>query len=188
MTNELHTCDVGSPKSRNWRTMLRINLMTKSIGWCLRSKRWREKHHPQYVDQHLACMHKKRKDRCALCTPESRCQHSRDRRYCPLCRPATAYKTYMTGCKKRSLDPLCFDEYVRICVEDCDYCGQPFAGGVDRVDNAKGYPNNSVPCCWPCNKAKGSQTRDVFLDTCMRVSKHSRKRYDRARLAVTEER
>lgn len=30
--------------------------------------------------------------------------------------------------------------------------------GVDRKDNAKGYvTGNCLPCCWPCNYAKGSR-------------------------------
>jgi hypothetical protein len=41
----------------------------------------------------------------------------------------------------------------------CHYCGAelpPLMVGLDRIDNGRGYhADNVVPCCYPCNTAKG---------------------------------
>lgn len=45
--------------------------------------------------------------------------------------------------------------------------------GIDRANNSIGYtPENSVPCCWECNHAKGSRNADDFLAWVARVSSH----------------
>jgi hypothetical protein len=39
------------------------------------------------------------------------------------------------------------------------------ANGLDRVDNARGYESgNVVPCCDPCNRMKGTLSREAFLE------------------------
>ena len=61
------------------------------------------------------------------------------------------------------------DAVREIIVSACHYCGTKpnlpkKPGGIDRVDNTKGYvPDNCVPCCWPCNRAKHCMSRDEFL-------------------------
>jgi hypothetical protein len=61
--------------------------------------------------------------------------------------------------KRRGLDwSLAFDEYVSLRSLPCHYCGfsLPDSGGLDRIDDSKGYhPGNVVPCCTECNLARG---------------------------------
>jgi 5-methylcytosine-specific restriction endonuclease McrA len=80
---------------------------------------------------------------------------------------------------------LTLEEFLGITQQICDYCGrepsQVFLpnkythgayvyNGIDRVDNDKGYePNNSVACCFTCNVAKASMTRDQFIAWVRRV-------------------
>lgn len=46
--------------------------------------------------------------------------------------------------------------------------------GIDRVDNTRGYdPDNVVPCCRVCNRAKDVRTKDEFLSWAKRVVDHS---------------
>jgi hypothetical protein len=59
----------------------------------------------------------------------------------------------------------------------CIYCGTPpssiktnsqgktigFASGIDRIDSSLGYEEgNVVPCCGPCNRAKGTSSHAEF--------------------------
>lgn len=38
------------------------------------------------------------------------------------------------------------------------------ANGIDRKDNSVGYIlENCIPCCFPCNKAKGGMSYDEFI-------------------------
>jgi 5-methylcytosine-specific restriction endonuclease McrA len=51
------------------------------------------------------------------------------------------------------------DEHSALVASTCLYCEGPLpeAGiGLDRIDNEEGYHvGNVVPCCFPCNRAKG---------------------------------
>lgn len=73
---------------------------------------------------------------------------------------------------------------------DCFYCGSPPAAvvsatskggtngrytytGVDRIDNSIGYtPENVVPCCSTCNRAKHTSPREEFIAWVKRASCH----------------
>jgi hypothetical protein len=45
----------------------------------------------------------------------------------------------------------------------CHYCGSKEKIGIDRVDSKRGYTEyNTVPCCWKCNRAKGTQPIQEF--------------------------
>ncbi len=68
--------------------------------------------------------------------------------------------------KYRKLEfTLSFAEFSAGCNEDCHYCGSYMvAGGLDRVDNAKGYvAGNVVPCCIICNRMKRDYPLEKFL-------------------------
>lgn len=60
----------------------------------------------------------------------------------------------------------------------CNYCGfnpeWPKARcGVDRVDNFKGYTReNVVSCCYTCNTAKGTKTKDEFKAWVIAIASH----------------
>lgn len=67
----------------------------------------------------------------------------------------------------------------------CSYCGQlpskparSFAGevylynGIDRKLNQFGYTfENCVPCCWPCNRLKGSRNIEEFLGHVRQIAR-----------------
>jgi hypothetical protein len=72
-------------------------------------------------------------------------------------------------------------EFLELITTDCHYCGrpphlarkprhlgennnQPFVyNGIDRMNCKQGYDYvNCVPCCFRCNKMKGSMDYDVF--------------------------
>lgn len=62
--------------------------------------------------------------------------------------------------KKRGLEVLMtFEQYEQLIAKgSCDYCSGPLSktgGGLDRLDNNKGYViENVVPCCGNCNKLR----------------------------------
>lgn len=73
------------------------------------------------------------------------------------------------------------EEFRVLAESHCHYCGDPPDGkthrflGIDRVDNDLGYiTGNCVPCCWPCNRAKGTMSCQEFLEVCRKVSAHNR--------------
>jgi 5-methylcytosine-specific restriction endonuclease McrA len=85
---------------------------------------------------------------------------------------------YKRGARLRGLSwDLSDDDFDRLISQPCHYCGQPpslkkeirssatrLCNGIDRVDSNLGYsPENVVPCCTPCNKAKGDMTYDEFM-------------------------
>ncbi len=46
--------------------------------------------------------------------------------------------------------------------------------GIDRFDNTKGYvEGNCIPCCWICNRAKGSLTVEQFLLYAYELYQHT---------------
>ena len=88
---------------------------------------------------------------------------------------------------------LTLDEFHRLSVSNCHYCGQPplmlhqhndyrtniFCdpvyphNGIDRIDSSKGYtPDNSVSCCKICNRAKGAMTVEEFKNWSLRLHAH----------------
>jgi len=81
-----------------------------------------------------------------------------------------------------------FDEFFRLSQLPCEYCGRPptitwnisFSNknvsetqklygdftynGLDRIDSSQGHIlGNVVPCCYPCNMAKGDMTTEEFI-------------------------
>jgi len=92
------------------------------------------------------------------------------------------YRSYRKTAKERglkwSLSKKLFRELTQ---KNCYYCGvephknvntngHSFNGdyiynGLDRANNSKGYTkDNVVPCCFSCNKMKGTKNKDEFLD------------------------
>jgi len=81
--------------------------------------------------------------------------------------------------------------FKRLTSKPCFYCGNPpsqkrllykkryngiyLFNGLDRVDNTKGYtPDNVVPCCIVCNRAKRDMSQDDFFFWIQRISKNRR--------------
>jgi len=83
------------------------------------------------------------------------------------------YNSLRARAKKRNLPvTMSYELYCRLKMSDCYYCGisnlllqfycnimkirTPWMS-IDRADNTQGYVfNNVVPCCFLCNKIKGS--------------------------------
>lgn len=82
---------------------------------------------------------------------------------------------YKASAEKRGLTWELDDIFTMLITQQCTYCGIGPAttetafgaalayNGIDRVDNTRGYElGNVVPCCWYCNRAKGSMKAQEF--------------------------
>jgi hypothetical protein len=84
------------------------------------------------------------------------------------------------GAKRRGqIWKLSRDDVRSLTSDDCFYCGHSpsqkpstqtklngdyIYNGIDRVDNSVGYTiENCVPCCWKCNRAKGTLSYKDFM-------------------------
>jgi hypothetical protein len=94
--------------------------------------------------------------------------------------PLSHYNEYIRGCDKRGIVMhLTLDEFKSIIDMPCHYCNivasNYSAMGIDRIDNNSTYTrDNVVPCCNICNRMKGSQTLDAFINKCVAISKYRR--------------
>lgn len=105
------------------------------------------------------------------------------------------YCRYRLAAKKRDCAfELNEAEFLKLTKERCYYCGTNPAtkykvsgspgsfvyNGLDRLDSSKGYTlDNIVPCCFECNKSKGTRSCDEFLNHSVRIAKHQ---YQKRRL------
>lgn len=98
------------------------------------------------------------------------------------------YLTYRRTAKRRKLEfTLSPEECSTLFLSHCYYCGIGASAqfktyykptevvlaynGIDRVNNDQGYtPENSVPCCQFCNRAKHTMTHDAYIALCKRVA------------------
>lgn len=99
---------------------------------------------------------------------------------------------YKSSALKRGITwGLTNEEFNEITSSNCYYCGiEPkqickvggsrsydcsiVYNGIDRLDNNKGYePDNCVPFCKICNRAKDIMTEKEFLDWVGRVFNHA---------------
>ena len=83
------------------------------------------------------------------------------------------YSQYKSGAKKRGLIfDISIQEFTVLITSLCYYCGCN-GGGIDRVDNSMGYiKDNSVPCCYVCNRMKFNYTIEEFINNCKNVAKN----------------
>ena len=69
---------------------------------------------------------------------------------------------------------LSFDDFSHLFAAECFYCGSATRGGLDRVDNSRGYANdNVVPCCELCNHMKWNLPQSAFLEHARRIANQS---------------
>jgi len=75
---------------------------------------------------------------------------------------------------------LSYEEFLQLVQANCVYCGAPPAldalgglrNGIDRQNNKEGYTkNNSVSCCYCCNRLKMKADVDSFLDRAKKINK-----------------
>ena len=101
------------------------------------------------------------------------------------------YNTYRYHARRRHLEFNLTKELFSVLTKQrCDYCGREpenvnkpnrrhygeyIYNGLDRIDNAKGYtPENVVPACHPCNRAKGTMTRTEFINWILTAAKYQK--------------
>jgi len=91
----------------------------------------------------------------------------------------TVFARYKRNAKRRGLVfDLSAEEFRSLTRERCTYCHCKTKAveqrcpnsicftynGIERIDSDLGYTvENCVPCCWPCNRAKGSLSLEAFL-------------------------
>lgn len=83
---------------------------------------------------------------------------------------------------------LSYEQVEEIINAPCFYCGTERSNhkvtknckegydhnGIDRIDSSKGYtPDNVVPCCKTCNRAKNNMDQMEFISWAQRVAKHT---------------
>lgn len=62
------------------------------------------------------------------------------------------------------------EQVVKLCEQDCFYCGRKRCLGIDRLDNSKDYTiENCVPCCGCCNRMKMDLTLSYFLNQIKKI-------------------
>ena|SRR6266852_2792195 len=109
-------------------------------------------------------------------------EHDRERSRCAICSPESVYAAYQRQAKARNLTfTLTSQEFEALVNARCHWCGRYEANGLDRKDNRIGYVknenvNNVVPCCWRCNRAKGSLSEHEWLDLCRTVCANQEKK------------
>ena len=88
-----------------------------------------------------------------------------------------AFKNTREGAKKRGYSfTLTHKDFLQVWMKPCIYCGdEPEQYGIDRVDNSRGYePDNIVPCCLSCNKAKSKHTTEEWMARMERILDRAR--------------
>ena len=75
-------------------------------------------------------------------------------------------------------------EYLDLVSDQCFYCNGPLpiGGGIDRLDNSKGYiTGNVVPCCFRCNNLKGAElTWQETLIAVRAIQEYRRKTHEKS--------
>lgn len=120
----------------------------------------------EYKERHaVACKIWRKRNRLSVLTSEAKRRR----------KPARLLYTYKRNAAKRSIEFLLSDElFIRVIGGDCHYCGISNAGGVDRKDNTRGYTDdNSVSCCWTCNRMKTDMPPSEFVAQAQRIAEHT---------------
>ena len=101
---------------------------------------------------------------------------------------------YKNGANKRKMEiSLTYEQFENLVKQDCFYCGvNPsfrtisrgakkipatcLCNGIDRKDNSTGYtPENCIPCCSICNRAKRSLSYEDFLVWLDRIAQFQKR-------------
>ena len=139
------------------------------------------------VEKGLAqCEHQNERSRCRECLYAgtgggSFCIHEKIKSSCSICSPEKSYAGYVQSAKDRNLSfNLSLIEFEVLTRSNCHWCNETPAMGLDRVDNRVGYISTSsvrnvVPCCWTCNRYKGSLPSHVFVAHAIKIATHQKK-------------
>lgn len=96
-------------------------------------------------------------------------------------------KRYRYNAEARQLKfRLTDDEFLALIGQPCYYCGEIAAdsishprradltfrhNGVDRINGGDYTAENSVTCCWSCNRMKGALTGKEFFQRCSTIAR-----------------
>jgi hypothetical protein len=71
---------------------------------------------------------------------------------------------------------LSFDNFQKLLLTECTYCGKKPSMGIDRIDNAIGYElKNSISCCKMCNWFKNKFGAQEFVNHVFKIADNLRK-------------
>ncbi len=80
---------------------------------------------------------------------------------------AEAYQLFTSNCYYCGVEPLQ--------IKNHEGSGDFLHNGIDRFDNSLGYTaENSVSCCWLCNRGKSTLSAEEFVAWAKRVAEHNR--------------
>jgi hypothetical protein len=81
------------------------------------------------------------------------------------------FSQYKARAKSRGMKfTLTKKQFFCLLDNNCHYCHAPKSMGVDRVFNDYGYtPENSVSCCWNCNRSKSNMDYFEYRDYLNRI-------------------
>ncbi len=82
------------------------------------------------------------------------------------------FRRYQREAKRRGLGwALSMDDIHDVIFQPCTYCGAVGPSGIDRINNDSYYVRENIqPCCWTCNRAKGSLLLSEWEDWRKRVA------------------
>jgi hypothetical protein len=172
--------DLTGKKFGRWTVIKRVNSRNRETFWLCRCECGKEK---EIWRMHLI----RGKSKSCGCLAKETASKRHSIEY-GLAAKNRIYGIYKRGAEKRNLFfELSFDQFISLTQQNCHYCDiEPFTisysgrsngdytyNGVDRKDNSKGYTlKNCVPCCSPCNYAKGDTPYEKFIGWGKRLGKH----------------
>lgn len=141
----------------------------------LRQKKYYESHKAQ-LNIKSSCYEKMNKEK-------RRKQHYKWHKDNPV---KISFGVYKRGARSRDLPfELTEGQFSAIVTnkDGCVYCGKQSTDtkilGIDRIDNDKGYTkDNAMPCCWWCNRAKGTIAASEFVEHCKSVAAYWKTKED----------
>ena len=88
--------------------------------------------------------------------------------------PRGRYLRYKLSAKARGFEfNINFEDFKKLIIQPCAYCGEEGLNGVDRVDNKQGYVlENCVPCCKVCNMMKYTSNAKDFIKKCKDITEY----------------
>lgn len=120
-----------------------------------------------------------RADDCPKCGSQRiwRIYQTQAQRICRGCAKKTKYAGYRRGALERGYKwSISEGDFDRATSASCCYCGSADSAagwgmGLDRWDNSRGYlPDNIVPCCKDCNRAKLTRSPREFVEVCRAIA------------------
>lgn len=94
------------------------------------------------------------------------------------------YKLMLKSAKSRNIKvTLTYNNYRKIIKGKCFYCGTSLSTengySIDRFDNNKEYSiDNSLGCCWDCNRSKGTKSHLEYYRWMNRLLNHQKKLHE----------